>query len=185
MADNAEERELMPGVYVTDFRSNRPSPSTLSLSLPAEHKEPFASHTSDEKTSSRSTVLGPSSSSLSPSTSTALSPDALSDVSQLTFDLAALQNSTDHLIASNAEMVEALEEDGDEDGVYGEAIRDNMATIERQQRRAEEMQRLIEDALAGHAIDRPPPHSTAASAPTQPPPSSTASSGAEESGMYL
>ena len=33
-------------------------------------------------------------------------------VDQLTFDLSTLQNSIDHLLASNAEMVQAMEEGG-------------------------------------------------------------------------
>ena len=94
----------------------------------------------------------------------------MESLSQLSFDLSVLQNSIDHLIASQAEMAAAMEEDGDDDGEYAKALRENIDVIDRKQRQAEEMQRLIEDALGGHAVDRPA-HPPSAPPPPPPPPS--------------
>lgn len=170
LMDSVPEHEVLPGIYVTDFRSfsssSSSSWSSSSVSSSAEYKQPppfsFSSSTHDEKTTSQ---LSPSPSSHPPSSlplsssssSSSSSPGArfsgeVSGVSQLSYDLAEVQNSVDHLIASNAEMVQAMEEDGDDDGTYATAIRENMQLIDRKQRQAEEMQRVIEDALAGRAV---------------------------------
>ena len=80
-------------------------------------------------------------------------------MNQLSFDLYQLQNSIDHLIASNAEMVTAMVEEAaegqPEDEEYANAIRENMQLIDRKQSEAAELQSLIDSMLGGHALHRP------------------------------
>ena len=134
--DAAPERELLPGVFVTDFRSAAPSSSSH------EHKQPPLPHSSTSSPSSDDHKASSSPSSSLPSRGPAPSSSSpahvdMESLSQLSFDLSVLQNSIDHLIASQAEMAAAMEEDGDDDGEYAKALRENIDVIDRKQRQAE------------------------------------------------
>jgi hypothetical protein len=174
------EREVSPGIYITDFRRDRdekthvatsPSPPS-SYSYQQEHKQHDSSN--------------PSSSSFSSSSSTSsYQPAEHVDVNQLAWDLSQLQNSIDHLLSSNVELLAVMEQEGDDaDGTYSAAVRENEQVIQRKQRQADEMQRIIDDALAGHGLDHR--HSGRATSPS-PAPSSAASQAEDDSsgGMQL
>ena len=144
----AAEREVSPGIFVTDFRTAASiAAAQPAASHPAEHKQQPPTSTSHSLSSSNEhKQAAPSQYS------------DLSDVNQLSFDLHALHNSIDHLIASNAEMVTAMEEEAAEgkpdDEEYASAIRDNMLLIDRKQNEAAELQAMLDAVLGGHALDK-------------------------------
>ena len=177
------EREISPGIFVTDFRTAAAIAATQQPP-PQEQKQQPTAHSQPSSTPEHKHAL--------PSPPT---PHAdLSDLNQLSFDLHQLQNSIDHLIASNAEMVTAMEEEAaegkPEDDEYASAIRENMLLIDRKQSEAIELQTLIDSMLSGHALSRSAgavsggvSSSTTSSASLSS--AGSSSSGQDEDGMYL
>ena len=155
------EREVSPGIYMTDFRRESEEKTGPASSAALPHQHEHKQHDYNLPSSSF-----PSSSF---SSSTSCRPAESVDVNQLAWDLSQLQNSIDHLLSSNAELQAVMQQEGDDaDATYATAIRENELVIQRKQRQAEEMQSIIDDALAGRGLDhqRDRPATSASSQPS-------------------
>lgn len=103
--DDAEEVEVMPGVYITDYRTGASTSQPTSQSLqPARSSNP--------PTNSQNTSNPPLHCDSDP---------------HITHDINLLENSIKHLIRSNVELAKAMEEDPDP--VFAEAIQENLNVI--------------------------------------------------------
>lgn len=125
MSDGYEERELAPGIFVTDFRyppTNRPTPT------------PAAQAKSGNIATAAAPVMPHPSS-------------ADSDINQLLFDLAQLENSLSHLYRSQVELMEAY--DATQDTEFKQAFEENEAVLARMEDRKSELQALIDEMTRG------------------------------------
>lgn len=110
--DDAEEVEVAPGVYITDFRT---------------------SNTNNTNTNNTNTIPAQSFASSSPSS---ISQNCGTELN-VAFEVTEIENAIKHLIRSNVELAKAMEEDNDP--IYQESIQENLAIIAKKKKHRDEL----------------------------------------------
>lgn len=128
------ERELAPGIFITDYRQAATQPATQPIPQPKK------------KTSSNQPINAID------QIKRAHADDPNSTINQLIFDLAQLENQLNHLYRSNVELMEELDQSNDPE--FDQAIKENESLIVRLEDEKQALTSLIEEMNIGLLTSR-------------------------------
>lgn len=128
------ERELAPGIFITDYRQAATQPATQPIPQPKKN------------TSSNQPINAID------QIKRAHADDPNSTINQLIFDLAQLENQLNHLYRSNVELMEELDQSNDPE--FDQAIKENESLIVRLEDEKQALTSLIEEMNIGLLTSR-------------------------------
>lgn len=204
MSSEPEERELMPGVFVTDFRnaSSMATADTANADARQRSQQQRQSQSSEQQAKRKhedegddndddesiAAASSASSSAALPSrpANSALPADIPTDVETLELELATLETNLGQLVRSNAELqAELLSDPGEQ--IYIDAIAENRQAMMRRSERITAIRKQLQ-ILAPHrlqAANAPPVGAHAAEAEQNPPAAADGAAEEPEGGLFL